>query len=211
MTPRFIPKLTLFNIALFHTYTLHWTQSINLFRKHININISYYIIYIIHDYIFKCCSMIINNNIIICRIIFRLKSYSLSNHFLNHITINIQYNLNVLSGWEPLIFLYLLESDNKKIGYFYYEKLYVFYLLCNCFWKWLFVFINHNKTGSEGNKYENGTSLIVHLDQKSLVKKLRLNQFVREELKFIVHFPLMHHLLKCSCDISKIFSTVVNP
>lgn len=48
---------------------------------------------------------------------------------------------------------------------------------------------------------------IVHLDQKSLVNKLRLKQFVREELEFIVHFPLMHHLLKC--DISKIFCTVV--
>lgn len=52
---------------------------------------------------------------------------------------------------------------------------------------------------------------IVNLDQKSLVNKLRLNQFVCEELKFIVHFPLMHHLLKCSCDTSKIFSTVMNP
>lgn len=50
---------------------------------------------------------------------------------------------------------------------------------------------------------------IVHLEKKSLVNKLRLKQFVREELKFIVHFPLMYHFLKC--DISKIFSTVVNP
>lgn len=94
---------------------------------------------------------------------------------------------------------------------FYTIKNVMFLLAINCFLKWLlFVFINIITKLIRMETTMKMVSYIVHLYQKSLVNKLRLNQFVREELKFIVHFPLMHHLLKCSCDISKIFSTVKN-